>query len=199
MHIYDIQSNKVVGKPFTHSVEVQQIALSNGLPRFLAIVDANRNLHITPLLRSDWKLEKFGTMVLSLAWHETSCMLSAFCDGRFSVWVAPGTVYVDKSILATTRLDRDATEFGKAPTIVSFSGDSCIVRRADGTVLTSNALSHAPILLGLLQDRRWDQAARLCRFVKVCRSVRSPSRRNRLFIVCFVADIGSKYLYHYNF
>lgn len=166
VHIYDIQSNKVVGKPFAHSVEVQQVALSSGLPRYLAVVDVNRNLYITPLLRSDWKLEKFGTMVLSMAWHESCCMLAAFCDGRFSVWISPGTVYVDKSILAATRLDSDAAEYGKAPLILSFAGGSCVVRRADGTVLTAAVQGHAPLLLGLLQDRRWEQAARLCRFVK---------------------------------
>ncbi len=56
MHIYDIQSAKVVGKPLTHAVAVQQIALSAGPLRFLAIVDANRSLYITPVLRSDWKV-----------------------------------------------------------------------------------------------------------------------------------------------
>jgi hypothetical protein len=56
VHIYDIQSAKVVGKPLTHAVAVQQIALSAGPLRFLAIVDANRSLYITPVLRSDWKV-----------------------------------------------------------------------------------------------------------------------------------------------
>lgn len=166
VHVYDIQSNKAIGKPLAHTIEVQQIALSSGLPRYLALVDANRNLHVTPIMRSEYKLEKLGTMVLSLAWHETAGMLAAFCDGRLSVWVSPGAVYVSKENLASSRLDSDAADFGKAPTITGFSGNTLSVLRADGTVLSHSIPPHAAILLGLLQDRRWDQAARLCRFVK---------------------------------
>lgn len=166
VHIYDIQSAKVVGKPLTHAVPVQQIALSSGPLRYLAIVDANRSLYITPVLRSEWKLEKLGTMVLSVAWHDTTPMLAAFCDGRFSVFVAPGAVYVDKGLASSVRLDSDAAEYGKAPTILSFIADACLVRRSDGTQLVASVPLHASLLLGLLQDRRWDQAARLCRFVK---------------------------------
>jgi hypothetical protein len=34
--------------------------------------------------------------------------------------------------------------------------------------LTCSVPLHAGLLLSLLQDRKWDQAARLCRFIKVC-------------------------------
>jgi hypothetical protein len=46
----------VVGKPLSHTVEVQQVILSNALPRYLAFVDANRNLYMTPLLRTEFKV-----------------------------------------------------------------------------------------------------------------------------------------------
>ena len=39
--------------------------------------------------------------------------------------------------------------------------------KADGAVLTATVSWYAPMLHGLARERRWDEAVRLCRFVKV--------------------------------
>jgi intraflagellar transport protein 80 len=95
-------------------------------------------------------------------------MLAGIADSRFTIWYYPGIVYVDKNLLSRSIYQRDAAEFGKNPTLVSFLGNHVIFRSADGSVIHSIIPPYATVLLAYISNSKWEDALKLCRFVKVC-------------------------------
>ena len=65
-----------------------------------------------------------------------------------------------------TIIERDATEFSKHPTLVSFIGNHVSVRRADGSLITTSVSPYPAALHQLASTNKWAEATRLCRFVK---------------------------------
>ena len=66
-------------------------------------------------------------MVLSLKWNTESNMLAALQDSRLTVYLYPSVIFVDKSLLGRTMIERDASEFGKHPTLVGFVGTYSVI------------------------------------------------------------------------
>ena len=62
---------------------------------------------------------KLGVMVQSLSWAADCSMLAAMQDTRFSLWYYPAIIYVDRSLLSRTMVERDSGEFGAYPVIPS--------------------------------------------------------------------------------
>ena len=44
----------------------------------------------------------------TLMWHDTTNMLSALQDGRFTVWYYPRAVYIDMELLPQSKVFKDA-------------------------------------------------------------------------------------------
>uniref|UniRef100_H0ZLQ6 Intraflagellar transport 80 n=1 Tax=Taeniopygia guttata TaxID=59729 RepID=H0ZLQ6_TAEGU len=105
-------------------------------------------------------------MVQSLAWNDTSNILCGIQDSKFTVWYYPNTVYVDKDLLPKTLYEKDASEFSKAPQIVSFVGSQVTIRRADGSLVHLHVSPFPAILHGHASSARWEQGLRLCSFVQ---------------------------------
>jgi intraflagellar transport protein 80 len=59
------------------------------------------------------------------------------------------------------------SEFDKNPVVVSFNGNHLGVRRVDGSLVTSSVSPYPSVLHGYAASSRWDDALRLCRFIKV--------------------------------
>lgn len=173
IHLFETQTGKLVGsgQPLQHMLEVMEIALSqcgSTCDRQLAIIDKNRDLYITPVkhIGPAEKLVKLGTMITTVAWNDKTNMLAAFQDGRFIVWYYPSAVYVDQSILSKTLLEKDSSDFGKNPHIVSFLENHCTMRRADGSPCSTIISPYPSMLHKYASESKWDDAIRLCRFVK---------------------------------
>lgn len=171
--MFETQTGKLVGsgQPLQHMLEVMEIALSqcgSTCDRQLAIIDKNRDLYITPIkhIGPAEKLVKLGTMITTVAWNDKTNMLAAFQDGRFIVWYYPSAVYVDQSILSKTLLEKDSSDFGKNPHIVSFLENHCTMRRADGSPCSTIISPYPSMLHKYASESKWDDAIRLCRFVK---------------------------------
>ena len=47
-------------------------------------------------------------MVTTIMWHDTTNMLSALQDGRFTVWYYPRAVYIDTELLPQSKVFKDA-------------------------------------------------------------------------------------------
>ena len=47
-------------------------------------------------------------MIQSLSWNDTSNMLAALADGKFTVWYYPNTIYVDRDLVMKTVFEREA-------------------------------------------------------------------------------------------
>lgn len=173
IHLFETSTGKALGdgKPFQHKLEVSEIALDNcgtATERRLAIVDKNRDLYLTQVrvYGSDRKTIKLATMIQSLSWNNETNMLAALADGKFTVWYYPNAVYVDKDLLSKTTVERDASEFGKNPHLLSFLGKHVTIRRAEGSVVSTGISPYPTTLHTYVQMSKWDDAVRLCRFVK---------------------------------
>uniref|UniRef100_A0A2K6FTH6 Intraflagellar transport protein 80 homolog n=1 Tax=Propithecus coquereli TaxID=379532 RepID=A0A2K6FTH6_PROCO len=159
------------GKLLSHKNEILEIALDQkGLTndRKVAFIDKNRDLYITSVKRfgKEEQIIKLGTMVHTLAWSDTCNILCGLQDTRLTVWYYPNTVYVDRDILPKTLYERDASEFSKNPHIVSFVGNQVTIRRADGSLVHISISPYPAILHEYISSLKWEDAVRLCRFVK---------------------------------
>ncbi|XP_061493185.1 intraflagellar transport protein 80 homolog isoform X2 [Rhineura floridana] len=173
IYLFEPLSGKPLGdgKPLTHKTEIMEIALDQkGLTneRKIAFIDKNRDLYITSVKRfgKEQKVTKIGTMVHTLAWNNTCNILCGLQDTRFTVWYYPNAVYVDKDLLPKTLYEKDASEFSKNPQIVSFVGSQVTIRRADGSLIHINISHYPAILHEYVNNSKWEDAIRLCRFVK---------------------------------
>uniref|UniRef100_A0A452J3W1 Uncharacterized protein n=1 Tax=Gopherus agassizii TaxID=38772 RepID=A0A452J3W1_9SAUR len=173
IYLFEALSGKPLGdgKPLTHKTEITEIALDQkGLTneRKIVFIDKNRDLYITSVKRfgKEQKIIKIGTMTHTLAWNDTSNILCGLQDTRFTVWYYPNTVYVDKDLLPKTLYEKDASEFSKNPQIVRFVGNQATIRRADGSLIHLNISPYPAILHEYVSSSKWEDAVRLCRFVK---------------------------------
>lgn len=138
----------------------------------MAFIDKNRDLWLSPVAPlpgysslSAAKV-KLQTQVESLRWNDKCDSLAACADGRLHVWAYPNVVFVDKELLPLTRLVQDGSELGKMPHIMTFSGPRLGVRRLDGASVSVGVPPYPLLLYELVGGAKWDQAVRLCRFIK---------------------------------
>ncbi|KAK6478690.1 intraflagellar transport protein 80-like protein isoform X1 [Huso huso] len=160
------------GKPLTHKMEIMEVALDqsgSANERKIAIIDKNRDLYITSVRRfgKEQKIIKIGTMVYTVAWNDSANILCGIQNSFFTVWYYPNTVYVDKDLLPKTIYTKDASEFSQTPQIFNYVGNQVTVRRADGSLVYTSISPYPAILHEYATASRWDDALRLCRFVKL--------------------------------
>ncbi|MBN3274091.1 IFT80 protein, partial [Polyodon spathula] len=105
-------------------------------------------------------------MVYTMAWNDSANILSGIQNSFFTVWYYPNTVYVDKDLLPKTIYTKDASEFSQTPQIFNYVGNQVTVRRADGSLVYTSISPYPAILHEYATASRWDDALRLCRFVK---------------------------------
>ncbi|KAJ3288085.1 Intraflagellar transport protein 80 [Borealophlyctis nickersoniae] len=170
IYVFEVSSGRPMGDgPLKHTMEVAEMALtqsSSTMGRQMAIVDKNRDLFITNVLKPNWK--KLGTMVETFEWNTETDMLVSIADGNFVVWYYPNVVFVDQDIAPLTRFEKDGSAFGKNAQIVSFIGTQCTIRRADGAVMNVGNITPLPAMLQEhARKKQWEEAIRLCRYMNM--------------------------------
>ncbi len=65
------------------------------------------------------------------------------------------------------------SDFGKNLTLLQFNGKHVVMRRGEGSIVATGVSPYPAILHSYVNQSRWDDAVRLCRFVKVF--VQTPS------------------------
>ncbi|XP_033637607.1 intraflagellar transport protein 80 homolog [Asterias rubens] len=172
VHLFDAATSRQVdSKPLAHKLEIIEIALDQCGPaseRHIAIVDKNRDLYLSTVrnVGKAPKIVKLGNMISSLAVNDGTNMLAALQDSKLTVWFYPSAAYVDRDLLPLTIMVKDASEFGKNPQIVDFLGNHLTIRRADGALVSTGISPYPAMLHDLVNNGRWEDAVRLCRFVK---------------------------------
>jgi intraflagellar transport protein 80 len=170
---FDLRNARQLGAaPYVHNVRINSIALSQGTlgglqDRKIAIVDSSHDLFLTPLIRPN--PIKLQTMVDSIAWADTYDSLVAIADGNMLTWLYPHAFYVDADLATASRVIADPSVpamFGLLPQILGFTGSRMTVRRGDGAVLHATVAMYPQMLYECVQGGRWEEAVRLCRFVK---------------------------------
>lgn len=59
------------------------------------------------------------------------------------------------------------SEYGKGPTLISFTGNQVNMRRVDGALVSCAIPPYCSILHDFVASNKWEDALRLCRFVNV--------------------------------
>jgi intraflagellar transport protein 80 len=128
-----------------------------------------------------------GTNIHNFVWNDTYNMLAGISDGRFTVWYYPSVAYVDKNLLQKTIFQKDANEYGRNVSITGFLGNHVTMRGSDGSAIHAGISPYATVLHSFLAANKWEDALKLCRFVKVncvfdCRSLSRSQRKIGVFL-----------------
>lgn len=173
VHLFDSTTGKALndGKPWTHKTEIIEVALDKvgtAHERRMAVVDRNRDLFLVNIQRVGGmgRAVKLGGMVQSLCWNDGANMLAALQDAKFTVWFYPAVVFFDRDLQSATISEKDASEYGKNAVVDSFLDTVVTVRRADGSLVTTNVSPYPALLHNYVTAKHWDDAVRLARFVK---------------------------------
>lgn len=148
-------------------MEIAEISLNkqNGSGRHLALVDKNRDLFLTKVVKPI--LHKLGAIIEAFAWNDENDLLVTIMDTKFVVWYYPTAIFIDEEVAPIARHERDGSSFGRNAQILNFSGTHCVLRRADGALVhVSNISPFAGMLQEFSKKKQWEQAIRLCRHVK---------------------------------
>ena len=94
------------------------------------------------------------------------CTVLYMQDSRFTLWCLPAIISLDRALLGRTTVERDSAEFGKYPVITGFENNSVAVRRGDGSLVVTGVSPYPAILHGYAASHHWEDATKLCRFVK---------------------------------
>merc|ERR1711972_786975 len=74
--------------------------------------------------------------------------------------------FVDKDLLPKTLQTKTCSDAGKYAQIIAFYGSHCIIRKADGADLAMVTMPYPQLLYTHYEKGQWEQAVRLCRYVK---------------------------------
>uniref|UniRef100_W5L312 Intraflagellar transport 80 homolog (Chlamydomonas) n=1 Tax=Astyanax mexicanus TaxID=7994 RepID=W5L312_ASTMX len=161
VYLFDAQTGKAIGdgKPFSHKLEVMEIALDQCGPssdRKIALIDKNHDLYLTSVRRlgrehSVHKIVSGALFKTSLNWI-TKNLSSVIIFILFTVSNLP--------VLLT------CSEFSRTPHILNYVGAQVSVRRADGSLVYSSVSPYPALLHEYSGSARWEDALRLCRFAK---------------------------------
>lgn len=153
-----------------HSADILEIQVSQAPSaphlRKIAVIDKNHDLWVSYVRKP--RFVKLGSMVSNCLWNDEADMLAAICDGDLAVWIYPQAVFFDPVLTQRTREVRagHVHDFGNNPRIASFFGKTCTVRRTDGARIVTGVSPYPLMLYSSTLKGDWENAVRLCRFVK---------------------------------
>jgi len=169
IRVFDVYTGRPVGTPLQHKLDVVRISLNqqgSGADRTLAILDKNKDLYLTKVMTAD-RTEKLGSMVDTFMWNDSTDILIALIDEKLVIYIYPSVVFVDKDLLPKTLQTKTCADAGKYAQIVAFYGAHCMIRKADGADLAMVTTPYPEILYTHFEKSQWEQAVRLCRYVKL--------------------------------
>ncbi|KAH0950370.1 hypothetical protein HN011_009106, partial [Eciton burchellii] len=173
LHILDLPCNKPImeNQSYSHLYNVIQLALNytgSVNDRQLALIDVNKDLFLIALRTTGFgKICKIAAMVQNVAWATDANVLAAMLDTTLSVWLCPNCVhYNDRKIIRRTRIDKENSEFGKQPSIISVRNGMVIIRRGDGATVASYFYNLFTSLYEHISDKRLKEALFLCRIAQ---------------------------------
>jgi len=172
LYFFEALTGKPIGdgKAIRHTTEIIEISLNQDGPsteRQLAIIDKNKDLFLRAVRQFGTdRVVKLATMVSSMCWNNMCNILATVSDHKLTVWNDPSIAYVDQDLLSKTTHEREQGEFGKEIHLLNFIGTYCSMRRGDGALCSTSITGYAAFLHKFVNESKWDNAVRLCRFVK---------------------------------
>ncbi|KAL0124329.1 hypothetical protein PUN28_006277 [Cardiocondyla obscurior] len=173
LHILEILNNKpiVEGQSYSHLHNVTQVALNyigDAKDRHIALIDANKDLFLIAIRTTGFgRICKIAAMAYNIAWATDANVLTAMLDTNLSVWLCPNCVhYSDRKVIRRTRIDKESSEFGKQPDIVSVRNGMVMVRRGDGAIVASSFYNFFTNFHEHISNKRLKEALALCRIAQ---------------------------------
>jgi intraflagellar transport protein 80 len=167
---FDVHTGKQMGDALEHTADISAVSLDTRGPatgRLCSLLDANGDLTITPVHRPE--PVRLASTVTTAAWCDATGMLAALADGRVTVWVYPGVVYVDADLVEKSTIVRPAGELGgvaDGARLDHFSGTQCVFRRSDGAVIAVPVPPYPVVLYEHCERGEWDDAVRMARHLR---------------------------------
>merc|ERR1719245_821344 len=100
-------------------------------------------------------------------WNDSTDMLIALIDDKLHIYIYPAVVFVNKDLLPKTLQTKMCNDAGKFAQIIAFHGSNCVIRKADGADLNVVTTPYPQLLYQHFDKGQWEQAVRLCRYVKM--------------------------------
>lgn len=166
IRLFDVMSGKALNSNIENSNDIVSLQLNQTemvTERKLCFVDANRDMFLTMVHKPD--VIKIATMVDSFQWNDNNDMLTCIADGKLITWYYPNAIYVDKDLMDKARSVKDATDVGKLPQIIHFTGSMVSVRQLDGALACLSVPPFAKIMYEHIDNADFDRSIKLCRFV----------------------------------
>ena len=180
----------------THTSDILKIQFCNNNSanhQKLAFLDRNNDLYIKSSSLNTFCSKnpcKLASFISQFRWHDRYPILAAIKEGVFTLWFDPSFVNVDKEVLCFTKREFSSIELGVNPELVEFSGNNCIVRNSDGSLISFFISSYITTLHSYIIDNRWDDCTRICRAVNIqflWASLACTAASERLFLIAEVA------------
>ncbi|VDO20936.1 unnamed protein product [Haemonchus placei] len=172
IYLFDPTSAKPQGdEKITHEHEIMELTLCQCGPiadRMLAFRDSEGAVFVAKVraLGVSQKIAKIGSSVEQLLFNDVTNMLVGVGDGRIVIWPAVEIAFINRSLLERSVMEKTITGLGKFPVLRSFTGSTIILRRSDGSVVTTLLPPFASCLLRNVSQSKWDRALRLCHQVQ---------------------------------
>lgn len=166
IRLFDIITGKALNSNIENSNEIISLQLNQAdmvTERKLVFLDSNRDLFLTMVHKPD--VMKIATMVDSFQWNDNNDMLTCLADGKLITWYYPNAIYVDKDLMDKARYIKDATDVGKLPQIIHFTGSIVSIRQLDGALASLSVPPYAKIMYEHIDNADFDRSIKLCRFV----------------------------------
>lgn len=166
IRLFDITSGKALSSNIENSNEIVSLQLNQTEmvnERKLCFIDSNRDMFLTMVHKPD--VIKIATMVDSFQWNDNNDMLTCLADGKLITWYYPNAIYVDKDLMDKARSVKDATDVGKLPQIIHFTGSMVSIRQLDGSLACLSVPPYAKIMYEHIDNADFDRSIKLCRFV----------------------------------
>ncbi|KAL2750901.1 intraflagellar transport protein 80 isoform X1 [Vespula maculifrons] len=173
LHVLEISYNKpiVESQSHSHPQNITQLALNHigsSSDRQLALIDITKDLYLISIRATGYgRACKIAAMAQNVIWAVDANVLAAMLDATLSVWLCPNCVhYSDRKIIRRTRIDKESSEFGKQPTIISVYNGMVNVRRGDGALVSSQFYTFFTSLHQLILQKKWKESLSLCRIAQ---------------------------------
>jgi intraflagellar transport protein 80 len=166
IRLFDVISGKALNSNIENSNDIISLQLNQTemvTERKLCFIDSNRDMFLTMVHKPD--VIKIATMVDSFQWNDNNDMLTCLADGKMLTWYYPNAIYVDKDLMDKARSIKDATDVGKLPQIIHFTGSMVSVRQLDGSLACLSVPPFAKIMYEHIDNADFDRSIKLCRFV----------------------------------
>lgn len=166
IRLFDIMTGKALNSNIENSNEIVSLQLNQTEmvnERKLCFIDSNRDMFLTMVHKPD--VIKIATMVDSFQWNDNNDMLTCLADGKLITWYYPNAIYVDKDLMSKARDVKDATDVGKIPQIIHFTGSMVSVRQLDGALASLAVPPFAKIMYEHIDNADFDRSIKLCRYV----------------------------------